>query len=121
MAKTKSNNRRAKTSTRRRRGGMGMFGNLGEKLKHAAKNVATDAAKKVTSGIEAEGHNMARQGIDVARSRMDSMTGHPTAGPTAGRGGRRRRGSRKTKRSMKSKKAKKSKKSRKTRRGRRRH
>ena len=121
MAKTKSNNRRTKTSTRRRRGGIFGYDVRGSLAKAVGKS--EDAFKPDDMGIMAKANAMGAKAKQMMRPGQHSATvapagphdapAGPTAGPhdaPAGRGGRRRRGSRKTKRSMKSKKSKKSKK-----------
>jgi len=121
MAKTKSNNRRTKTSTRRKRGGLFGYDVRGKMAKAMGK--PEDAFKPDDMGMMAKANTMGssmKEGAQAMGARAQQMMGPGQAAPAA-RGGRRRRGSRKTKRSMKSKKSKKSKKSRKTRRGRRRH
>jgi hypothetical protein len=113
MAKTRSNNRRAKASTRRKRGGIFGYDVRGKMAAMAGKD--EDAFKPADMGMMAKANEMGQQGMDAtsagvadARRRMGSMAA-PTA--AAARGGRRRRRSTK-----KGKKGKKSKKSRKTRR-----
>jgi len=118
MEKTRSNNRRAKASTRRKRGGIFGYDVRGKMAAMAGKD--ENAFKPADMGMMAKANEMGakaqvmgQQGMDAAsagvadaRRRMGSM-----AAPTAARGGRRRRRSTK-----KGKKSKKSKKSRKTRR-----
>lgn len=130
MAKTKSNNRRTKTSTRRRRGGL--FGYDVRANMAKAMGKSEDAFKPADMGIMdkanemgAKATEMGRQGIAAAKEMgqqgMDKINamrqGNSEAAPA--RGGRRRRRSRKNKKSKKAKKSKKHHK--KSRRGRRRH
>jgi hypothetical protein len=122
MAKTKSNNRRTKTSTRRKRGGLFGYDVRGKMAKAMGK--PEDAFKPADMGIRAAANEMGtsmKEGAHSMGARAQQMMGPGQGSAPVARGGRRRRGSRKTKRSMKSKKSKKPKKSRKTRRGRRRH
>lgn len=112
MAKTRSNNRRAKASTRRKRGGLFGMGDIRGKMAAMA-GKDENAFKPADMGMMAKANEMGakaqvmgQQGMADARRRMGSM-----AATTAARGGRRRRRSTK-----KGKKSKKSKKSRKTRR-----
>jgi hypothetical protein len=116
MAKTRSNNRRAKASTRRKRGGLFGMGDIRGKMAKAM-GKSEDAFKPDDMGIMSKANSMGnsmKEGAHSMGARAQQMM-HPgqasaTVAPVA-RGGRRRRRSTK-----KGKKSKKSKKSRKTRR-----